>query len=97
MRDAGCGERVEGEFQAPLPDVGVEDHLPGVADRAMGAGLLHGTHVASLIFGQHHSAVHGVAPKCRGVLIPIFREQQDGLRRSAVRFAGRVRIVGTWC
>ena len=51
---------------------------PGTADRVVGAALHHGTHVASLIFGQHYSAVCGVAPKCRGVLIPIFREQDDG-------------------
>ena len=34
--------------------------------------------MTSLIFGQHHSGVRGVAPKCRGVVIPIFREQDDG-------------------
>ncbi len=50
----------------------------GAADRVGRAALRHGTHVASLIFGQHDSAVRGVAPKCRGVVIPIYREQDDG-------------------
>jgi cyanobactin maturation PatA/PatG family protease len=39
---------------------------------------LHGTHVASLIFGQPGSAVLGVAPRCRGMLIPIFSHGEDG-------------------
>lgn len=46
--------------------------------RTKGFGLQHGTHVASLIFGQHHSAVHGIAPKCRGVLVPIYGQRDDG-------------------
>ena len=46
--------------------------------RARGVGLRHGTHVASLIFGQHDGPVRGVAPKCRGVVIPIYGEQDDG-------------------
>lgn len=38
----------------------------------------HGTHVASLIFGQRGSAVQGVAPACRGLIIPIFTDRGDG-------------------
>lgn len=37
---------------------------------------LHGTHVASLIFGQPGSPVAGIAPNCRGVSVPIFSEYQ---------------------
>ena len=33
----------------------------------------HGTHTASLIFGQPGTAVRGVAPSCRGLIIPTFR------------------------
>ncbi len=33
----------------------------------------HGTAVASLLFGNHDSAPMGVAPGCRGLLIPIYR------------------------
>jgi cyanobactin maturation PatA/PatG family protease len=32
----------------------------------------HGTHVASVIFGQHGSAVKGIAPGCRGLIVPIY-------------------------
>ena len=31
----------------------------------------HGNHICSTIFGQHGSPVGGVAPKCRGINIPI--------------------------
>ena len=35
---------------------------------------VHGTHVASLIFGQPGSPVAGLAPRCRGLVAPIFRD-----------------------
>ncbi|HEX3043493.1 MAG TPA: PatA/PatG family cyanobactin maturation protease [Bacillota bacterium] len=40
----------------------------------------HGTHVASIIFGQHDSSspVRGIAPKCRGLIIPVFSDGPDG-------------------
>src|SRR5262249_41110786 len=31
----------------------------------------HGTHIASVIFGQQQAPVRGIAPGCRGVVIPI--------------------------
>lgn len=34
----------------------------------------HGTHVASLILGQPGSSVVGLAPRCRGLVAPIFRD-----------------------
>ena len=40
----------------------------------------HGTHIASIIFGRHQGPVKGVAPDCRGVVIPIY--QDDGVRVS---------------
>jgi cyanobactin maturation PatA/PatG family protease len=33
----------------------------------------HGTCVASIIFGQHHSIIKGLAPRCKGIIIPVFR------------------------
>jgi cyanobactin maturation PatA/PatG family protease len=41
-----------------------------------GAGEMsaHGTHVASVIFGQPGSAVPGIAPRCKGLLLPVFRD-----------------------
>jgi PatG C-terminal/Subtilase family/PatG Domain len=48
----------------------IESMVPAVARRD--AAGEHGTHVASMIFGQHESPVTGIAPRCRGVSIPIF-------------------------
>ena len=38
----------------------------------------HGTHVTSIIFGRHDGQVKGIAPRCRGLIIPIFRYGSDG-------------------
>lgn len=37
-----------------------------------GIACRHGTHVASLIFGRHDGPVKGMAPGCRGILVPVF-------------------------
>lgn len=39
----------------------------------------HGTHVASVIFGQHGSSVEGIAPKCKGLIIPVFCDKKPKL------------------
>jgi hypothetical protein len=41
-----------------------------------GAYSRHGTHVTSLIFGQPGSPVAGAAPYCRGLIAPVFRDDQ---------------------
>jgi cyanobactin maturation PatA/PatG family protease len=43
-----------------------------------GQASSHGTHVASVIFGQPGSTVSGVAPFCRGLIIPIFADEPTG-------------------
>ncbi len=55
---------------------------------AQGAMSLHGTHVASLIFGRPGSPVTGVAPDCRGLVIPVFRD--DGPAPSQMDLARAV-------
>ncbi|MEV7095425.1 S8 family serine peptidase [Amycolatopsis sp. NPDC051045] len=50
-----------------------------------GAMSVHGTHVTSLIFGQPGSPVVGVLPGCRGLIVPVFRD--DGLRLSQLDLA----------
>ena len=52
-----------------------------VADAANAAGHMsgHGTHITSVIFGQHGSPVQGIAPSCRGLIVPVF---SDDRRRS---------------
>ena len=43
-----------------------------------GAASQHGTHVTSVIFGQHASSVKGIAPDCRGLIVPIFTDGAKG-------------------
>ncbi|MEX2120218.1 MAG: PatA/PatG family cyanobactin maturation protease [Pirellulales bacterium] len=46
---------------------------------ASGPVAEHGTQVASVIFGQHVGPVKGIAPKCRGLIAPIFTDVVDGV------------------
>jgi cyanobactin maturation PatA/PatG family protease len=39
----------------------------------------HGTHVASIIFGQHKSDIKGIAPACEGIIIPVFSDTKESL------------------
>lgn len=50
--------------------------VSGVADQ--GSASQHGTHVASIIFGQHDSPVRGIAPNCRGLVVPVFTDGREG-------------------
>jgi len=54
--------------------------LTALGDGVVGtdAATEHGTHIASVIYGNHQSPVKGIAPHCSGVVIPIFRTQSDG-------------------
>src|SRR4051794_4739594 len=47
---------------------------PQAAVDPAGRMAAHGTHVASIIFSQPSSGVRGVAPSCRGLVIPIFSD-----------------------
>lgn len=49
--------------------------VPKVASQ--GLATQHGTHIASVIFGQHDGGVRGIAPQCRGLSIPIFTDGKD--------------------
>ena len=46
---------------------------------ASGSMSKHGTHITSIIFGQHGSSVQGIAPQCRGLLLPVFSDKQRKL------------------
>lgn len=50
--------------------------VSGIADQ--GSASQHGTHVASIIFGQHGSPVRGIAPNCRGLIVPVFADGREG-------------------
>ncbi len=52
-----------------------------------GSAFAHGTHIASVIFGQHDGEIKGIAPRCRGLSIPIFN---DGARSWKVIFVASV-------
>jgi hypothetical protein len=43
-----------------------------------GPALCHGTHVASVIFGRHQGPVMGIAPDCRGLILPVFASDGSG-------------------
>ena len=43
-----------------------------------GPALAHGTHIASGIFGQHDGSIKGIAPGCRGLVVPVFNDGVDG-------------------
>ncbi|MDB9513170.1 PatA/PatG family cyanobactin maturation protease [Kamptonema animale CS-326] len=43
---------------------------------ANGSMSAHGTHVASIILGQPGSPVQGIAPKCRGLIVPVFADER---------------------
>ncbi|NEP57717.1 MAG: PatA/PatG family cyanobactin maturation protease [Symploca sp. SIO2G7] len=45
----------------------------------------HGTHVASIIFGQPGSDVEGMAPRCKGLIVPVFAD--DRLKASQLDLA----------
>lgn len=51
-----------------LPTVVSEEVKPD------GGMSLHGTHVASVIFGQQGSSVRGIAPRCKGLIVPVFAD-----------------------
>lgn len=43
-----------------------------------GIATAHGTHLASVLFGQPGSPVHGLAPRCRGLLLPVYADSHNG-------------------
>lgn len=42
---------------------------------ANGRMSLHGTHIASVLFGQPGSPVVGIAPQCKGLILPVFSDR----------------------
>lgn len=50
------------------------------SSRPDGAAIRHGTHVASILFGQPSSEAPGVAPACRGLIAPVFADSDNGIR-----------------
>jgi len=55
--------------------------LPTLVRERATAGQMstHGTHIASLIFGQPKTEIEGIAPNCRGLLAPVFGDDNRKL------------------
>ncbi len=54
----------------------IETMISGNSDH--GPAAQHGTHVTSIIFGRHGGPLKGIAPHCRGLIVPIFNDGPDG-------------------
>lgn len=55
----------------------VETLVSGVAGE--GVASQHGTHVTSVILGQQGSPVQGIAPKCHGLIVPVYAAGKNGV------------------
>ncbi len=53
------------------------DTTAGATPQA-GEASVHGTHIASILFGQPGGPIAGIAPRCRGIIAPIFADGPDG-------------------
>lgn len=67
-------------------------HDPGGDDGGVTASS-HGTHLASLIFGQPGSPVEGIAPRCSGLLFSIYRGPAERPRCSQTELAAAIRAA----
>jgi PatG C-terminal/Subtilase family/PatG Domain len=56
------------------------DRIPTLISETAGGGIMsmHGTHITSVIFGQHDRPVRGIAPNCRGLIVPVFSDDRQG-------------------
>jgi hypothetical protein len=62
--------------------------------RSAGVSRQHGTQIASILFGQHGSTkVRGIAPKCRGLIIPIYESSELGPQCSQASLAEAIRAA----
>lgn len=48
--------------------------LVSASAAAGGSASAHGTHIASILFGQPESPVRGIAPACTGLILPVFSD-----------------------
>lgn len=60
--------------------VGAKLALASTSDTSVGRGfaLCHGTQVASIILGQRNGYIQGIAPRCRGLIVPVISDRADG-------------------
>ncbi|MFC4083493.1 PatA/PatG family cyanobactin maturation protease [Amycolatopsis samaneae] len=90
-----CVAVVDGQADLDHPafDGAAVSHLGGVwpDDGPAGDTAAHGTHVASVIFGQHGGPVLGIAPRCRGLVVPAFSRRRG--RTSQLELARGIELA----
>jgi cyanobactin maturation PatA/PatG family protease len=60
---------------ASLKTMSLKGRVPAMCRSKSQGSCNHGTQIASLLFAQHGCGpVMGIAPRCRGLIIPIFRD-----------------------
>ncbi|MDH5553368.1 MAG: S8 family serine peptidase, partial [Nitrosomonas sp.] len=51
-----------------------QNDVPGSCGDSNIGSCSHGTQIASLLFAQPGSGMRGIAPKCKGLIVPVFRD-----------------------
>jgi cyanobactin maturation PatA/PatG family protease len=73
-----CIAVLDGPADLSHPSLGKADlsviETVASGDALSGLAAEHGTHIASIVFGQHYGPVKGIAPNCRGLIAPIFKD-----------------------
>ena len=54
---------------------------PPSCSASPGPAISHGTHIASILFGQPFGSFVGLIPRCRGLIIPVFFDDGDRVSR----------------
>lgn len=72
--------------QLKLIDSILERHLNEISE-------VHGTHVASIIFGEYGDELKAIAPKCRGIIIPAFSDGRNGPSCSQLDLARAITLA----
>ena len=57
------------------------------------AAVVHGTQIASILFGRQGSSVPGIVPQCRGISVPIFVSHDDQIGCSQVDLARAILLA----
>jgi cyanobactin maturation PatA/PatG family protease len=78
-----CIAVIDGKINKTHPalagaDIEILETPIGAFNGSHGFSAHHGTHVASVIFGQHDSIVKGISPRCKGLSLPVFFDDVDG-------------------
>lgn len=91
-----CVAVVDGPVDLSHPSLAGADlaqaEIPS-ADPSDPVAALHGTYVASILFGQPGSGVEGLVPRCRGLVVPVLRACDGVLAASQVDLARGISLA----